>query len=73
MVKQIHGSNSNFKTSISNRLNNNTHNLSAKLNKDLLSTILESHVNNSSLLYSSDNNSLNVYHQNIRGLTGKTS
>jgi hypothetical protein len=74
MVKQIHGSNSNFKTSISNRLNNNTHNnLSAKLNQDLLSTNLEYHVNNRSLLYSSDNNSLNVYHQNIRGLKGKTS
>jgi hypothetical protein len=65
MVKQIHGSNSNFKTNISNRLNNNTHNLSATLNQDLLSTNLESHVNNSSLLYSSDDNSLKVYHQNL--------
>jgi hypothetical protein len=74
MVKQIHGSNSNFKTSICNKLNNNnSHNLSAKWNQDLLSTNLESHLNNSSLLYSSDNNSLNVYYQNVRGLKGKTS
>ena len=72
-MKQIRGSNSNFKTGISSRLNNN-HNLSAKLNQDLLSTNLASHVSNSSLLYSSNNNSLNVlvYHQNIMGLKGKT-
>jgi hypothetical protein len=63
---------SNFKSNSSNRLNN-THGLSYKLNQDLLSTSLESRVNNSSWLYSSDNNLLNIYHQTIRGLPGKSS
>jgi hypothetical protein len=61
MVRQTDGSISNFKTNSLSRLNDN-HCLRSKLNQDLLSTNL----------YSSDNNSLSMYHQNIWGLQGKT-
>jgi hypothetical protein len=71
MVRQTSGSARDFRTNSLDRLNN-TYRPSAELDQDLLRINSQSYDNNRFLLYSFNNNSLNIYHQNIRGLQGKT-
>jgi hypothetical protein len=65
------GSARDFRTNSLDRLNN-TYRPSAELDQDHLRINSQSYDNNRFLLYSFNNNSLNIYHQNIRGLQGKT-
>jgi hypothetical protein len=71
MVKQTSGSACNFRTNSLDRLNN-TCRPNSEWNQDHLRINSQSYDNNRFLLYSSVNNSLNIYHQNIRDLQGKT-
>jgi hypothetical protein len=71
MVKQTSGSACNFRTKSLDRLNN-TYRPNAEWNQDCLRINAQSYYNNRFLLYSSDNNSHNIYHENIRDLQGKT-
>jgi hypothetical protein len=73
MVRQTSGSARDFRTNSLDRLCvNNTYRSSAELDHDRLKINLQSYDNNRFLLYSNNNNSLNIYHQNIRSLQGKT-
>jgi hypothetical protein len=71
MVRQTSGSASDFRTNNLDRLYN-TYRPSDELNQDHLKINSQSYDDNRFLLYSSDNNSLCIYHQRVRGLQGKT-
>jgi hypothetical protein len=70
MVRQMAGSARDFRANRLDRLSN-TYKPSAELDQDRLRINLQSYDNNRCLLYSFNNNSLNIYHQNIRGLQVK--